>query len=159
YRRGVAINDDAAANTQAAKGSNTQKIGDFWYAAMDTATILKQGFSPLNDEFARIEAVKDKTGLLDEIAHLGYIGVGAMCNFAIFQDEMNSDRYALHLYQGGLGLPDRDYYFDKDDRATMLRTEYVKHVARMFQLLGDDSTKAKTRAGVVMSLETELAGA
>jgi len=159
YRRVVAINDEAAANTQAAKGSNTQKIGDFWYAAMDTATILKQGFSPLSDEFARIEAVKDKTGLLDEIAHLGYIGVGAMCNFAIFQDEMNSDRYALHLYQGGLGLPDRDFYFDQDDRAKMLRVEYVNHVARMFQLLGDDSTKARSRAAVVMSLETELAHA
>jgi putative endopeptidase len=134
YRRVVAINEESAANTQAAKGSNAQKIGDFWYAAMDTVTILKQGFTPLAEEFARIDAVKDRAGMLDEVARLGYIGVGAMCSFAIFQDEMNSDRYALHLYQGGLGLPDRDYYFDQDERAKMLRREYVDHVGRMFQL-------------------------
>lgn len=159
YRRVVAINEESAANTQVAKGSNAQKIGDFWFAAMDTATILKQGFTPLAEEFARIEAVKDRAGMLDEVARLGYIGVGAMCSFAIFQDEMNSDRYALHLYQGGLGLPDRDYYFDQDDRAKMLRREYVSHVGRMFQLLGDDTTRAKARAAVVMSLESEMAGA
>jgi len=159
YRRVIDISNESAADTKAARGSNTQKIGDFWYAAMDTATILKQGFTPLADEFAKIDAVKDLPGLLDEVAHLGYIGVGAMCSFAIFQDEMNSDRYALHLYQGGLGLPDRDFYFDQDDRAKMLRVEYVNHVARMFQLLGDDSTKARSRAAVVMSLETELAHA
>src|SRR5262249_18610525 len=80
-------------------------------------------------------------------------------NLAIFQDEMNSDRNALHFYQGGLGLPNRDYYFDTDDRAKMLRREYVAHVGRMFRLLGDDSTRAKAHAGTVMSLETELAGA
>ena len=159
YRRVIAISNEAAADTKSARGSNAQKIGDFWYAAMDTVTILEQGFKPLAEEFSRIDAVKDVPGLLDEVAHLGYIGVGAMCSFAIFQDEMNSNRYALHLYQGGLGLPDRDYYFDQDERATLLRREYVNHVARMFHLLGDDTTRARSRAAAVMSLETELAGA
>lgn len=159
YRRVIAISNEAAADTKSARGSNAQKIGDFWYAAMDTVTILEQGFKPLAEEFSRIDAVKDVPGLLDEVAHLGYIGVGAMCSFAIFQDEMNSNRYALHLYQGGLGLPDRDYYFDQDERATSLRREYVNHVARMFHLLGDDTTRARSRAAAVMSLETELAGA
>src|SRR5439155_17394838 len=72
---------------------------------------------------------------------------------------MKSDRYALHLYQGGLGLPDRDYYFDTDDRSKMLRTEYLRHVTRMFELLGDDTTPARAHANTVMALETELAGA
>jgi putative endopeptidase len=159
YRRLVSISEAAAAVSHAASGSNAQKIGDFWYAAMDSATNAQQGLAPLADEFARIEAVRDAKGLLDEIAHLQYVGVGAMCTTAIFQDEMNSDRYAVHLYQGGLGLPNRDYYFDADDRSRMLRTEYVAHVARMFRLLGDDSVRAGANAATVMSLETELAGA
>ena len=159
YRRVVSLNDEAAANTSAARGSNAQKIGDFWYAAMDTATIAKQGIAPLADEFARIKAVKDRQGLLDEIAHLQYVGVNAMCALSIFQDEMNSDRMAMHLYQGGLGMPNRDYYFDTDDRSQMLRREYVAHVGRMFRLLGDDTTRARANAATVMNLETELAGA
>ncbi len=159
YHRVLQINEESAANAHAVAGSNAQKIGDFWYAAMDTATIAKQGFTPLADEFAKIQAIKDRGGLLDDISHLQYIGVGVLCNLSIFQDEMNSDRYALHFYQGGLGLPDRDYYFDTDDRAKMLRREYVAHVDRMFRLLGDDSTRAKAHAATVMSLETDLAGA
>ena len=159
YHRILALNEAAAQNTAAAAGSNAQKIGDFWFAAMDTATIGKQGLAPLANELARIQAIKDRPSLLAEIARLQFMGVGAMCNLAVFQDEMNSERYALHLYQGGLGMPDRDYYFDSDDRAKMLRREYVAHVGRMFHLLGDDTTRAKAHAATVMSLETELAGA
>src|SRR5215510_13697959 len=64
YRRMMAINEESATNRQAPRGSNTQKISDFWFAAMDTTTIAKQGFAPLEPEFARIEAVKDRQGLL-----------------------------------------------------------------------------------------------
>ncbi len=159
YQRLVTLSEAAAADAQATPGSNLQKIGDFWYAAMDSASNARQGMAPLADEFARIQAVRDVRGLLDEIAHLQYIGVGAMCTTAILQDEMNSDRYAVHLYQGGLGLPDRDYYFDPDERSRMLRAEYVAHVARMFRRLGDDSLRAGAEADTVMGLETELAGA
>jgi putative endopeptidase len=159
YRRLLSINEEEATNPASTPGSIAQKIGDFWHASMDTVAIAKQGMTPLADEFARIQALKDTPGLLDDIAHLQYIGVGAMYNLALFQDERNSDRYAVHLYQGGLGMPDRDYYFDTDDRSKMLRREYVLHVARMFALLGDDTTTARKNAGIVMRLETELAGA
>jgi putative endopeptidase len=159
YQRLLAISKTNAANSRPKRGTNAQKIGDFWYAAMDTATIAKQGIAPLAAEFAKIRAIGDRQALLDDIAHLQYIGVGAMCGLVIFQDEKNSDRYAVHLYQGGLGLPDRDYYFDSDDRARMLRSEYVVHVTRMFGLLGDDSARARANADAVMRLETELAGA
>ena len=87
------------------------------------------------------------------------MGVGALYSPYIFQDEKNSDRNALHLYQGGLGLPDRDYYFDSDDRAKLLRREYVAHVTRMFVLLGESRDTAGKHAATVMALETELAGA
>ena len=126
---------------------------------MDTTTIAKLGFTPLAAEFARIAAITNRQGLADVIARLQYIGVGPAYGLFIGQDEKKSDRYVVHLYQGGLGLPDRDYYFDTDDRAKMLRGEYVLHVAKMFRLLGDDSTRAAANAATVMSLETELAGA
>jgi putative endopeptidase len=158
YRRLIAINDTAA-TSHAARGSDAQKIGDFWYSAIDTATIDRQGMKPLAAEFARIDSVRNQKQLLATISHLQYLGVNVMCSPAIFQDEMNSDRYALHLYQGGLGLPDRDYYFDTDERTKNIRREYVIHVRRMFELLGEDSTRAKAHATTVMSLETDLARA
>ena len=158
YHRLVGINETSS-KAKAATGTNAQKIGDFWYAAMDSATNAKQGFKPLKDEFERIEAVQSRESLLVEIPRLQYLGVNALCAVGISQDEKRSDRYAVHLYQGGLGMPNRDYYFDTDDRSQMLRREYVKHVSKMFQLLGDDSTRANANARVVMALETELAGA
>lgn len=159
YHRIVALNKEAAADKSATAGSNQHKIGDFWSAGMDEAANAKLGLTPLKPEFDRIEAIKDQRGLLETIAHLQYIGVNAMFSPFIAQDEKNSDRYALHLYQGGLGLPNRDYYFDSDERSTMLRAEYVKHLANMFVLLGDDAAKAKANADAVMRFETELAGA
>src|SRR5438093_7015265 len=159
YQRLNSISEAAAADRDARPGSNTQKIGDFWYAGMDTVMIERQGITPLASQFARIEAARDTKDLLRVVGQLQRIGVGALCGLPIFQDEMNSDRYALHLYQGGLGLPDRDYYFDTDDRSEMLRREYVIHVAAMFRLLGDDSTRARRNATTVMTIETELAKA
>jgi putative endopeptidase len=158
YQRLRGVSEEAAAGA-AARGTSAQKIGDFWYAAMDTATIARQGFAPLDSEFARVAAVRSVGDLTNAVARLQYIGVGALYGLYIFQDERNSDRYAVHLYQGGLGLPDRDYYTDTDDRARTLRREYVAHVGRMFRLLGDDSARAARNAAAVLAIETELAGA
>ncbi len=159
YQRVLAISKAAAADTKAPNGSSAQKIGDFWFAAMDSVNNAKQGFEPLAPEFARIESSTDLPALLGDASHLQYLGVNAFFNPGISQDEMNSDRMALHFYQGGLGLPDRDYYFDTDARAKMLRTEYVKHVGAMFELMGDAPARAAAEAKTVMAIETELAGA
>ena len=158
YQRLLAIND-AAAKANAPRGSNAQKLGDFWYSGLDSATVAAKGFTPLAPEFARIDAAKDLADVLAVTARLQTIGVGALFAPAIYQDEKRSDRVVLHLYQGGLGLPNRDYYFDTDDRSKMLRTEYVKHVGNMFALLGDDAKRAAANAATVMAIETELAGA
>ena len=158
YRRLVAISEQASA-ARAARGSNEQKIGDFWFAAMDSATNAKQGVTPLADEFARIGAIRDRAGLLTEVARLNHMGVGVLCGVDIGQDEMNSDRYVVHLDQGGLGLPNRDYYLDVDERSRTLRREYVAHVAKMLQLLGDDAARARSEAATVLALETDLARA
>jgi len=148
---------ESAAATQPRRGTSAQKIADFWHTAMDTVTIAKQGFTPLANEFARIEAARNVDELTTTIGHLQYIGVGALYYLGIGQDEKNSDKYSVHLFQGGLGLPDRDYYDDTDDHAKMLRREYVAHVGKMFRLLGDGSAKAAANAATVMAIETELA--
>jgi putative endopeptidase len=158
YQRLLTISNEAAA-AHAATGTSAQKIGDFWAAGIDTDAIAKTGMAPLADEFATIAKITDKPSLLAAVSHLQYLGVDALCSVGISQDEKNSDRIALHLYQGGLGLPNRDYYFDTDKRGLMLRTEYVKHVAKMFTLLGDSPLKAKANAATVMAIETELAKA
>ena len=158
YQRLLGISK-AAASANVAAGSNQQKIGDFWYAAMDTVTIARQGFAWLDSEFARIAAVTDLPSLATEVARLQYMGVGALYGNYIVQDEKNSDRYAVHLGQGGLGLPDRDYYVDTDERAAMLRREYVAHIGRVLNLLGDPSVAATAHAKTIMAMETELARA
>jgi putative endopeptidase len=158
YQRLSGISQKAAA-AKAQPGSNQQKIGDFWYAAMDSVTIAKQGFAPLDSEFKRIAAIRDIAALTAEIARLQYIGVGPLYTSFIAQDEKNSDREAVHLYQGGLGLPDRDYYTDTDEHAQLLRREYVAHVGRMLSLLGDDAATAAKNAATVMTMESELARA
>jgi len=157
YQRMLKINESASAKAQ--EDSSAQKIGDFWYTAMDTATIEKLGITPLKEEFERIDAITDKQDMLDVTAHLQYIGVGPLFGSYVFQDEMDSTRNALHLYQGGLGLPDRDYYFDQDERTTKIRNEYKKHLAKMFQLLGDAEEKAAQNADTVFQIETDLAKA
>ncbi len=159
YQRVLAISKAAAGDAKAPKGSSAQKIGDFWFSAMDSVTNDTQGLKPLAPEFARIGSASTLDALLAEAAHLQYLGVNAFFNPAIGQDEMNSDREALHFYQGGLGLPDRDYYFDNDARAQMLRTEYVTHVGKMFELMGDEPARAAAEAKTVMALEAELAAA
>jgi len=158
YKRLRDINENAA-NANAQKGSNEQKIGDFWFTGMDTVTIEKQGISPLKPEFDIIDNIKSKDDVVSAVAHFQEIGVGAMCGIFPGQDEKNSNKYLIHLYQGGLGLPDRDYYFDNDARTKNIRAEYVKHVQKMFQLMGEDSVKARADAATVMRMETDLAHA
>lgn len=159
YARIRKINEDAAANTKAAKGSNEQKIGDFWYTGMDTVTIEKQGITPLKPELDKIAAIQDKAGVINSAAYLHSIQVQPFFGNYIFQDEKNSNQFRLHFYQGGIGLPDRDYYFDKDERTTNIRAEYVKHISKMFQLTGVDVTTADKNAANIMRMETAFAGA
>jgi putative endopeptidase len=148
----------AAASGRAVPGSVEQKVGDFWTAAMDTVGNASEGLAPLDSVFARIAEIGDRPGLATETARLKRLGVGALYRLSIDQDERHSDRYAVHLSQGGLGLPDRDYYFDTDARMRRLRLEYARHVARMFRLLGDSAGPAEAHAATVMAIETELAG-
>lgn len=150
----------AAANNKTAKqGSIQQKVGDFYYSGMDTATINKLGVSPLQPEFDRIAAIKNIKDLQNVITHLQLIGVDSGFNFGSMQDFANSNEMIGAAGQGGLSLPDRDYYLKEDEKFKLIRTAYVAHVAKMFQLLGDDKDQAAAAAAVVMRMETDLAKA
>jgi len=149
----------AAANKQAKPGSDEQKVGDFYYSGMDEATINKVGVIPLNSEFAQIETIKNIDDLQKEIIHLHQLGVDVLFGFGSMQDFLNSDEMIGAVVQSGLGLPDRDYYLKDDPKFKKIREAYVDHVAKMFQLLGDPSEKAKSEAKTVMTIETRLAQA
>ena len=148
---------ETSAEANAPKGSNKQKIGDFYASGMDSVTINKNGFSPLKEEFATIETIKDFDGLLKNIAHLHTIGVDAGFGFYVAQDDKISSKNAIILYQGGLGLGNRDYYFNTDAETENIRKEYVLHVKKMLQLVGENPEIATKNSAAIMKLETELA--
>ena len=153
------ILEAAAKNTNAQKGSNEQRVGDFYASCMDEAKIEANGLKPLASELDRIANIKDQKALQEAITHLHFIGINALFVDGSNQDFKNSSEITVGVFQGGLGLPDRDYYTNTDDKSKMIREQYVKHVAKMFELMGDDAAKAQAQAQTVMSLETKLATA
>lgn len=149
----------SAKDKNAEKGSNKQKIGDFYASGMDSIAIEKAGINPLKTEMARIDAVKDLSSLTEAIAHMHTIGTSPAFGFYVGQDDKNSTKYALFFSQGGLGLGDRDYYFNTDEETVNIRKEYVKHVQAMLQLIGQNNVTAVKNALSIMKLETDLAKA
>ena len=150
------INEDAAGTTQAA-GSDQQKIGDFWASAMDSAGAERHGLQPLDAELARIAAIKTKAEAVDAAFALQPLAVGVLFRVSVHQDEKASNDMALHLAQGGLGLPDRDFYFNADKSVERIRKQYALHVARTLVLLGRERAGAASAAGKVVAFETALA--
>lgn len=148
---------EKSAKENAAKGTNKQKIGDFYASGMDSLAINKLGATPLKEEFARIDKIKDIPGLLNTIGHLHSIGAGTAFTFYVSQDDRNSAKNALQFQQGGLGLGQRDYYFNTDAETANIRKEYVKHIQAMLQLIGETPESAAKNATLVMGFETELA--
>ena len=148
---------EEAAKPAPNRDSVDQKIGDYYAACMDEKAIDARGLAPIEPDLARIRGLKDKTELAAEIAHLQRDGVGGMFEFGSGQDFKNSDMVIAQIDQGGLGLPDRDYYFNKDAKSVELRQKYVAHVARMLELAGEKPDRAKANADTVMKIETALA--
>jgi len=146
-----------AAKAGAAAGSNQQKIGDFYTSCMDTAAIEAAGVKPLAADFAAIAKVGSSSELEPLIARLQETGGGYLFRFNATQDLDESTQVIAEISQGGLGLPDRDYYTRTDEKSTQLRKDYQAHVARMFVLAGDSEEKAKAESKTVLELETALA--
>jgi len=152
------INEKSAQATQE-NGSDQQKIGDFWTTAMDTAQADRLGAHPLDAELARIAAVRNVRDALDVAFRDQTLGFNSFFNVYISQDEKNSEVMAVHLSQGGLGLPERDFYFNPEKGVAHIRQEYVAHIARTLSLLGRDAKSANAAAARVMAFETALAKA
>ena len=149
----------ASENTKAKPGSIEQKVGDFYYSGMDEASINRLGITPLADEFAKIDAIKTLSDFQQELTHLHQIGVDALYGFGSMQDFKDSNVMIGALMQSGLGLPDRDYYLKDNAKFKQIREAYVNHIAKMFELLGDNQDKAASEAKTVMDIETKLATA
>jgi len=154
-----AICEAAAARTDAPRGSLEQKIGDFWAAGMDSTAIEQAGIEPLRPELDRIAAVRTVGDLLEASAALRIAGARTIFSFWVGQDDKASDTHVVFLWQGGLGLPDRDYYFPADSTTARIRAEYPLHVAAMFRLLGEDGDRAERASQSVLEIETSLARA
>jgi putative endopeptidase len=139
------------------RSENEQKIGDYYASCMDEDAINKKGVAVLKPEFDRINALKNKSDLPSLIAHLHSQGVGALFDFGSEADFKNAKEVIAQADQGGLSLPERDYYLKTDDKSVELQKAYVQHVTNMFKLLGDSPEKAAQEAKAVMNIETALA--
>ena len=150
-----AIIEKAAAG-KAAAGTDDQRIGDFYASFMNEPKLEQLGLSPLNAELAKIASIKNKAELPALLAHLGQIGVTVPFDFGIHQDAKDSTKYVADIGQGGLGMPDRDYYLKADDKKLAdARAKYEIHVAKMLTLAGEKDAAAKAKA--IVAFETELA--
>ena len=137
--------------------SNEQKIADFYGSCMDEQKIETEGITPLAPELQRLDQITDLLGLEDELARLHAHRIPAVFGFGATQDFKDSTTIIAQVVQGGLGLPDRDYYTNDDAKSKATREAYVKHVARTFELMGDSPDRAAAEAATVFNLETKLA--
>ena len=158
YNRLKKINEEAAAS-KSTDGTISQKIGDFWQSGMDTNAINKAGLLPLQNDLAIISAVKNTGDLLKAGAALQVKGINCFFDSYVAQDDKNSAVMAFKLDQGGLYLPNRDYYFNTDDRSASVRNAYKVYLLKTFKQLGPDDSAAQKKADAVFALETKLAKA
>ncbi len=153
------ILEETSAKTDWPKGSVRQKVGDFYAAGMDEAAIEKDGTKFLAPWLEKVDALSSAADLPKLLAELHSRRLPAGFGLYIAQDQKESTRYIPILGQGGLGLPDRDYYLKEDPKSREIREQYAAHVARMFALLGDPSDAARAEADAVFAFETKLARA
>jgi len=154
-----AILEESAKDTTAQPGSNTRKVGDFWAACMNESAIETQGAGPIQADLDRVNAIDSRGALVAEIHRQQQKGIAPLFRFSAQNDYKASTQIIAVLSQGGLGLPDREYYLRDDPKFTSTRKEYVSHLTRMFMLAGEPEAKASTDAERVISLETQLARA
>ncbi|MES0874953.1 M13 family metallopeptidase [Sinimarinibacterium thermocellulolyticum] len=151
-----AIIEEAARAKNHPPGSDEQKVGDYYAAFMDEARIEKLGLEPLAGELARIDALDERGELARQLAHLTRLGVYLMPMF-VDTDAKDSTQYALYLFQGGTGLPDRDYYLDEGEKFAEIRAKYRAHIGNMLRLAGIEG--ADVHAAAILELETRFARA
>ena len=138
-------------------GSVPEKIGLLYSLGMDTVLIEEQGLESVREPLTRIDAIENMDQVQEMVAAFHSSGIGSMFSFSGSTDPDNSEMIISRLYQGGLGMADRDYYTDPAPRFQEIRKAYMDHLTRMFMLLGEDTTEAAVNARTVMNIETRLA--
>lgn len=150
------LSEDAAARTRPRSAAD-RMVGDYFAAAMDEASIAAAGARPLEKFLTRIDAVASVADVRDIAREMQRCGAGPLHALGIAPDFEDSDAYLVYVHQGGLGLPERDYYTRDDEQSTALREAYVAHVAAQLGNLGDTETEARATAARILAFETRLA--
>ncbi|MCX2582343.1 M13 family metallopeptidase [Pedobacter sp. MR22-3] len=145
-----------AAKSKVAKGSNEQKVGDFYASGMDSLTIEKLGVMPVKPLLEKIDGIKNDEDLINFVSEGFKNGNGDLFGFGVDPDDKMSSKNVLIFTQTGINLPERSYYLDQDDKAKKIRTEYLKYITKIFNLAGD-SAHASSYADHILKLETMLA--
>jgi putative endopeptidase len=151
------ICESAASLTNAQEGSNKQKIGDFFSTGMDSVSLNRKGLADLKGDLSAIDGIKDIQGVVKAAAYIHTVSGSPLFAFGVGQDDKISSKNAIFVWQGGLSLPDRRFYFDADSAAAKIRQKFVQHVDRMFKIIGYDDAGAKEAAENLIKLETALA--
>lgn len=145
--------------TNAAEGTVERKVGDMFATGMDTTTIEKAGISPLMPYLKKVEAIQSVEDMQQFLAEFKTQGMGFIFGFYGSPDKMNSDFQIAQLSQGGLGLPDRSYYFDKGEKSEKIRRDYIQHVQKILEISGEKTMDAAKASDIIMNIETRLADA
>jgi putative endopeptidase len=159
YDRVKRIVESAANNTSEPKGSLNQKIGEFYRVGMDNATLEKQHLDPIKNELDLIDNITNLSDVQAVSTQMMDYGMNPFYSIYAAPDKKNSRVMIATLTQGGLGLPDRDFYLRQDNESIKTREQYLSHIAKMFVLLGDSPDTAEINARTVLRIETRLANA
>lgn len=148
---------DSISKSKNAEGSIAQKVGDFYASGMDTVTIDKRGYEPIKPLLAKIEAISDLPSLMNFVVNEVKADNSSIINFGVSTDDKNSKMNIAQIYQTGIGLPDRDYYFKSDSSTVAIQKAYKKYLAALFQETGSNADEAKKNADLVYSIDKQLA--
>jgi putative endopeptidase len=153
------LEDAMAARHSEPANSTRAKLGTFYASCMDSTAAEEQGVNPISEQLAGIAAIKTRSALVAQIGEMQRSGIGALFRFGPGADPKDADHYIAWISQGGLGMPDRDYYIKSDPASDSLRKQYVAHITRSLSLAGESAENSAADAQRVMALETELARA
>ncbi|MGN6367332.1 MAG: M13 family metallopeptidase [Phycisphaerae bacterium] len=153
------ILDGLENSSDASLDPDSRKLRDFYATAMEETRLEHDAVTPLAPEFDRIQHIASREDLLAEIIHLHALGADPLLDIFVSIDQKHASRYALYFWQGGMGLPEKSYYFSDDENSKEIRRQYDQHITAMFTLLGDSPDLAAAHAKTVFALETQLAQA
>ena len=148
---------DSVSKATNATGSIEQQLGDFYASGMDTATINKRGYDPLKSMLIAIDSIHDVASLMRFVAKGLEVNNGSLLAFGVGPDNKNSSLNIAHIYQTGIGMPDRDYYFKTDTSTVAIQAAYKKYLTNLFTLTGADTATAQKNATLVYGIEKQMA--